>query len=403
MANSLTAVLSAGQGVVNLPCLEPPPLSTCPRMPPVCTSLLFRCSCVGPRVSLDGRTKTATHPQNPSAGKCLLLPWIPEIKRTFCWCTTDICSCSTRLGLDHLNLLLQRGRERGCSSCSSPPLFRFSLTPPPPPAMSTSRKRPHTLNLAPAHRRHPRYIRPPPRSPYPWVWSCHRCTSFYRFSAALNRCLACSHRFCRKCNSEYDYVGWDQWKTYWAPLPGPESTERDERSGDEDSPMWSGTKNNAEEDQWDVEWLAWSSSYPEPEEEGGESFATTRGGDGRLWFRQDDDHDSSGVLLGETSAPRPILVISTAYSPSEDDEESPVFSPDSGEGRMIFSPRMNVDTISRGSKLLPALDLAISQAGLETGQEMLLDDVPLLEREQGEYGLAESPVGRWQWWRSDGE
>ncbi|KAF8544675.1 hypothetical protein BDD12DRAFT_434579 [Trichophaea hybrida] len=72
-----------------------------------------------------------------------------------------------------------------------------------------------TVRSPPRHSRS-RCLRPPPRSPDPWVWSCHRCLSSYCISAALNRCLSCSHRFCRKCISEYDYDGYDEWKAYWA-------------------------------------------------------------------------------------------------------------------------------------------------------------------------------------------
>ncbi|TGZ78684.1 hypothetical protein EX30DRAFT_134002 [Ascodesmis nigricans] len=56
---------------------------------------------------------------------------------------------------------------------------------------------------------------PPP--PAPWTWTCHRCHHTYRFSAALNRCLSCSHRFCRECISEYDYDGWDAFRAYYQP------------------------------------------------------------------------------------------------------------------------------------------------------------------------------------------
>lgn len=75
-----------------------------------------------------------------------------------------------------------------------------------------------------------------PRSPYPWIWRCHKCRIVYRFSAALNRCLTCSHRFCAKCVSEFDYSGWEHWKSYWRPEHSEEECDEDEdedKDGDE--------------------------------------------------------------------------------------------------------------------------------------------------------------------------
>jgi hypothetical protein len=277
--------------------------------------------------------------------------------------------------------------------------------------MSTSRKRPHTLTLAPQHRRHPRYVRPPPRSPYPWRWACHRCGSFYRFSAALNRCLACSHRFCRKCISEYDYDGWDRWKAYWAPMPGTEATsgggEYDESESCGDPRYWTReAERRRGEEEWDVEWLAWSESSPEDDDEEGESFAATRSGDGRLWFHRAGDEDG-GVKLPideestPTSAPRQLLLFSSFATPSEDEEESPIFSPDC-DGRMSLAPRhLNIEAVTRESKLLPALDLATPayHRGVCVDEEMV--DIPLLENEEeSDYGICETPGGRWPWWRS---
>ncbi|KAI5791951.1 hypothetical protein EDC01DRAFT_630455 [Geopyxis carbonaria] len=120
------------------------------------------------------------------------------------------------------------------------------------------RKRPLHLTINSASQpHHHRWIRPPPRSPYPWIWFCHKCLIEYRFSAALNRCLSCSHHFCRKCISEYDYDGWDEWKAYWAPSsPSPVSNKVLNTKAHLDE-----NDNDMEEDEdWDAEWLACSPS-----------------------------------------------------------------------------------------------------------------------------------------------
>lgn len=71
-----------------------------------------------------------------------------------------------------------------------------------------------------------------PRSPYPWVWRCHKCRTVYRFSA-LNRCLSCSHRFCQKCVSEFDYSGWEHWKGYWRAGIDDKEKEKGNEDGEE--------------------------------------------------------------------------------------------------------------------------------------------------------------------------
>ncbi|KAI5851096.1 hypothetical protein DFP73DRAFT_140460 [Morchella snyderi] len=71
------------------------------------------------------------------------------------------------------------------------------------------------LTIAPPHIAYqlPRAVHPPP-TPYPWVWRCHRCHADRRFTAS-NRCLGCSHVFCTRCVSEYDYSGWEKWGAYY--------------------------------------------------------------------------------------------------------------------------------------------------------------------------------------------
>lgn len=72
-------------------------------------------------------------------------------------------------------------------------------------------------------------VAPPPR-PLPWLWTCHQCGSSYPL-AATRRCLQDGHTFCsgstydrvtgrtkrhKACNSEFDYVGWNQWAEWRA-------------------------------------------------------------------------------------------------------------------------------------------------------------------------------------------
>ncbi|KAF8477602.1 hypothetical protein BDZ91DRAFT_31636 [Kalaharituber pfeilii] len=56
---------------------------------------------------------------------------------------------------------------------------------------------------------------PPPKTPLPWTWKCHKCQRNYRFRAT-HRCLSCSHMFCGRCASELDYAGWREYDAYWS-------------------------------------------------------------------------------------------------------------------------------------------------------------------------------------------
>ncbi len=63
---------------------------------------------------------------------------------------------------------------------------------------------------------------PPPRAPFIWTWTCHKCGSEFPL-ACTRRCLSCSHQLCtpqgrgkrvKTCTTEFDYTGWEIWGAY---------------------------------------------------------------------------------------------------------------------------------------------------------------------------------------------
>ncbi|KAI1364804.1 hypothetical protein F5Y08DRAFT_305785 [Xylaria arbuscula] len=53
----------------------------------------------------------------------------------------------------------------------------------------------HLRNILPASPEEPPIMPPPPRTPRPWVWQCHRCLTVYRLGCT-RRCLECGHTYC---------------------------------------------------------------------------------------------------------------------------------------------------------------------------------------------------------------
>jgi len=63
----------------------------------------------------------------------------------------------------------------------------------------------------------------------------------YRFSAAGNRCLHCSHRFCKKCPDEHDHKGWNVYIKFWTSI----------------TPSLRKLAGSSEEDGWEDEVVFW--------------------------------------------------------------------------------------------------------------------------------------------------
>lgn len=77
----------------------------------------------------------------------------------------------------------------------------------------------------------PSSLLPPPPTPYPWLWQCHRCYTVYQLGCT-RRCLECSHELCTEmrpekpsrlhprkkdkttCKSEFDYIAWAAWGAF---------------------------------------------------------------------------------------------------------------------------------------------------------------------------------------------
>ncbi|KAI1305532.1 hypothetical protein F5Y03DRAFT_395065 [Xylaria venustula] len=110
----------------------------------------------------------------------------------------------------------------------------------PTPAMPLSPPPPlHLRNILPSSPEEPPSMPLPPRTPGPWVWQCHRCTTVYRLGAT-RRCLECAHTYCvsrvqqarnaaaskRKrrhmglCGAEFDYTGWANWGSWRRKIAG---------------------------------------------------------------------------------------------------------------------------------------------------------------------------------------
>lgn len=170
---------------------------------------------------------------------------------------------------------------------------------------------PHSSQRKPPQ--HRRNTSLPPPTPQPWLWSCHRCFSLYRFSAARNRCLACSHRFCRKCISQIDYEGWDVWNAYWSPSSNSPPIATPTLATWSTPTSWSPISTRAgfwrrdapsEEGDCDVSWLALCLSTGDF----GESEAAET--------PMDTDRDASrGVPEAQ---PQPVLLFSSLHHPFND-------------------------------------------------------------------------------------
>jgi hypothetical protein len=91
----------------------------------------------------------------------------------------------------------------------------------------------------------------PPPAPDHSIWQCCECRHIYRFSAVRNRCLLCSHWFCKRCVDGHDYSGWDRYTSFWASLTPP--TAWTEASSDTSSDT------SSETDSWEDEPEHWNS------------------------------------------------------------------------------------------------------------------------------------------------
>ena len=97
----------------------------------------------------------------------------------------------------------------------------------------------------------------------------------YRFSAVRNRCLHCSHRFCKRCPDEHDHDGWKVYIKFWTsispPLRKPAGSPEEDGWGDE-AAFWETPQNAATTGDIDEEASSTSSEPPEsPIEEREES------------------------------------------------------------------------------------------------------------------------------------
>ncbi|KAI0432700.1 hypothetical protein F5Y09DRAFT_132630 [Xylaria sp. FL1042] len=142
--------------------------------------------------------------------------------------------------------------------------FSFPALPSNMPASSSATNKPNSLPVSPPPRLHlrnilpaspeePPILPPPPRTPRPWVWQCHKCQSVYQLGCT-RRCLDCSHTYCllnprtqqsqssspgpkkkkrqrRReagglCSAGFDYIGWEQWGSWRRKVNGHEAAGR---------------------------------------------------------------------------------------------------------------------------------------------------------------------------------
>ncbi|RPB00650.1 hypothetical protein L873DRAFT_1788834 [Choiromyces venosus 120613-1] len=173
---------------------------------------------------------------------------------------------------------------------SSPPFSPtptpLSSPPPTPPLSSTLRQI------------HPLLISLPPPAPSHSVWQCCSCRQVYRFSAVRNRCLLCSHRFCKQCPDEHDNDGWDSYIRFWSSIT-PSSIkpsgfcEEEEAEWENEALFWEPLQHIVAGGENDEEESSTSSETPEPpiEEEREETGWTSD------WLFERDDAADIGMQV----------------------------------------------------------------------------------------------------------
>ncbi|KAG0644894.1 hypothetical protein HOY80DRAFT_2018 [Tuber brumale] len=172
------------------------------------------------------------------------------------------------------------------SSSSSPP--SSGPTPPSSPLPSPP--------LSPTLRqRHPLSTPLPPPAPSHSVWQCCSCKQVYRFSAVRNRCLLCSHRFCKQCPDEHDRDGWNIYIKFWTSitpsLRKPPGFSEEDGWGSE-AVFWDHLQDTVARGDIDEEASSTSSEAPEsPTEEMGESGWTSD------WLFERDDVADIGMQV----------------------------------------------------------------------------------------------------------